>query len=186
LHGPLGNARYQEYAHHISESGGRLLKSSEDALAVTEAMTALMTDRGSAKRERRVAAALLREAWRAATSASEIAAPRLVLKTCTTCDLTCEQRPTAQAFEHLLGEAMVRAPVDGVVTVTGRRQARDRSVEIRVERGPAVVQQREDNSAHAGLRIILARLLLEMQGASVQCSATSETWVARIDFPGRT
>ena len=26
LHGPLGNARYQEYAHHISESGGRLLE----------------------------------------------------------------------------------------------------------------------------------------------------------------
>src|SRR5262245_40371387 len=38
LHGPLGNTRYQEYAHHISESGGRLLKSSEEALAVTEAM----------------------------------------------------------------------------------------------------------------------------------------------------
>jgi len=31
LHGPLGNARYQEYAHHISESGGRLLKSSGGA-----------------------------------------------------------------------------------------------------------------------------------------------------------
>jgi signal transduction histidine kinase len=185
LHGPLGNARYQEYAHHISESGGRLLKSSEDALAVTEAMTALMTDRGSAKRERRVAATLVREAWRAATSASESAAPRLVLNTCTTCDLTCEQRPTAQAFEHLLGEAMVRAGAGSAVTVTGRRQARNRSVEIRVERGPAGLQQREDNSAHAGLRIILARLLLEMQGASVLCSATSEAWVARIDFPGR-
>src|SRR5262249_9908198 len=45
LHGPLGHARYQEYAHHISESGGRLLKSSEDALAVTEAMSALIADR---------------------------------------------------------------------------------------------------------------------------------------------
>ena len=55
LHGPLGNARYQEYAHHISESGGRLLKSSEEALAVTEAMTALLADRGDARRERRPA-----------------------------------------------------------------------------------------------------------------------------------
>ena len=64
LHGPLGNARYQEYAHHISESGGRLLKSSEEALAVTEAMTALMADRGGAKRERRMAATLVRDAWR--------------------------------------------------------------------------------------------------------------------------
>ena len=32
LHGPLGKSRYQEYALHIRESGGQLLKSSEDAL----------------------------------------------------------------------------------------------------------------------------------------------------------
>ena len=62
LHGPLGNRRYQEYAHHICESGGRLLKSSEDALAVTEAMTALMTDRTRGRRERVLVSALLREA----------------------------------------------------------------------------------------------------------------------------
>ena len=77
LHGPLGNARYQEYAHHITESGGRLLKSSEEALAVTEAMTALMADRGRGKRERLIAATLLRDAWREAarTLARRGAAP---------------------------------------------------------------------------------------------------------------
>jgi signal transduction histidine kinase len=71
LHGPLGNARYQEYAHHISESGGRLLKSSEEALAVTEAMSALMADRRRGRRERLVASALLRDAWRFRVSASD-------------------------------------------------------------------------------------------------------------------
>ena len=105
LHGPLGNARYQEYAHHISESGGRLLKSSEEALAVTEAMTALMAGRGTAKRERRIAATLLRDAWREVAAPLGDAAPRLVLTTCTTCDLTCERRPTQQALEHLFREA---------------------------------------------------------------------------------
>ena len=45
LHGPLGHARYQEYAAYISESGGRLLKASEDTLAVTATMSALMADR---------------------------------------------------------------------------------------------------------------------------------------------
>jgi signal transduction histidine kinase len=40
LYGPLGHARYQEYAAHISESGGQLLRSAEDALAVTETMSA--------------------------------------------------------------------------------------------------------------------------------------------------
>ena len=171
LHGPLGNARYQEYAHHISESGGRLLKSSEEALAVTEAMTALMADRGGAKRERRIAATLVRDAWRAATSALESAAPRLVLTTCTTCDITCERRPTVQALEHLLREALGRAAAGGAVTVTGRRQAGRRSVEIgwrgsdRQRLRSSKASRREGGSS---LRIILARLLLEMQGASAR------------------
>src|SRR5262249_8311232 len=133
LHGPLGNARYQEYAHHISESGGRLLRSSEEALSVTEAMTALMADRRGAKRERRIAATLVRDAWRSAASADAV--PRLVLNTCTTCDLMCERRPTVQAFEHLLREASTYAGEMGTIAVTGRRQAGRRSVEIRATGG---------------------------------------------------
>ena len=181
LHGPLGNARYQEYAHHISESGGRLLKSSEEALAVTEAMTALMADRGGAKRERRIAASLVRDAWRSATSTLGSAAPRLVLTTCATCDLTCERRPTVQALEHLLREALGQAADGGTVTVTGRRQGGRRSVEISggSERGsdplPQAGQSDGDEASkgsdpRSSLRIILARLLLEMQGASVACT----------------
>jgi signal transduction histidine kinase len=194
LHGPLGNARYQEYAHHISESGGRLLKSSEEALAVTEAMTALMADRGGAKRERRIAATLVRDAWRAATQALGDAAPRLVLTACTTCDLTCEPRPTVQALEHLLREALRRAAQGGTVMVTGRRQAGRRSVEIRVEKGGGPLESPAERKLDAGgegsdprssLRIILARLLLEMQGASVACTASPEAWVARIAFPNQ-
>jgi signal transduction histidine kinase len=180
LHGPLGNVRYQEYAHHISESGGRLLKSSEDALAVTEAMTALMADRGGAKRERRIAAGLLRDAWRAAMSTSGSPAPRLVLTTCATCDITCEQRPTVQALEHLFGEALGVVPGPDSVTVTGRRQAGRRSLEISV-RGA----HRTEPAAGNSLRVILARLLLEMQGATLACTTNGDTWAALIEFPGR-
>jgi signal transduction histidine kinase len=180
LHGPLGNARYQEYAHHISESGGRLLKSSEDALAVTEAMTALMTDRAGAKRERRIAAGMLRDAWRAATSTSGSPAPRLVLVTCTTCDVICEQRPTVQALEHLFAEALALTPAADAVTVTGNRQAGRRCLEITV-RG----SNRAQPSAGNSLRMILARLLLEMQGATLACSTSGETWEALVEFPGR-
>jgi signal transduction histidine kinase len=181
LHGPLGNARYQEYAHHISESGGRLLKSSEEALAVTEAMTALMADRGGARRERRPAPGLLRDAWRAATSTLGSAAPRLVLTTCTTCDISCEQRPTVQALQHLFGEALARAPAAGTITVTGRRQAGRRCLEISV-RGSA---DRSALVAGNSLRVILARLLLEMQGATLTCTTSGETWAALVEFPGR-
>jgi signal transduction histidine kinase len=195
LHGPLGNARYHEYAHHISESGGRLLKSSEEALAVTEAMTALMAVRGSLRRERRAAAGLLRDAWGAATSTRE-RAPRLVLTTCTTCDITCEQRPTVQALQHLLGEALALSPAAAAIAVTGRRQAGRRSLEIQVERGsdplPPAVQRKGDGAgkgsdllAGNSLRIILARLLLEMQGATLTCTTSGETWAALVEFPGR-
>ena len=180
LHGPLGNARYQEYAHHISESGGRLLRSSEEALSVTEAMTALMADRRGAMRERRIAATLVRDAWRAAQSADM--GPRLVLNTCTTCDLRCERRPTVQALEHLLREASGYAGEKGTIAVTGRRRARQRSVEIRAA---AEADRPSAAAAHTGLRIILARLLLEMQGATLTLTSNDAAWTARIEFPGR-
>jgi signal transduction histidine kinase len=183
LHGPLGNARYQEYAQHISDSGGRLLKSSEEALAVTEAMTALMTDRSGARRERMIAATVVREAWREATSASGSTDARLTLTTCTTCDITGERRPTVQALGHLLREALAHVPAGGTIAVTGRRQGGRRSLEIRVVGG---ANPRCAGTRSGGLRVILARLLLEVQGAALSCApGTDGAWVARIEFSSR-
>jgi hypothetical protein len=42
LHGPLGDARYQEYARHINDSGSRLLQYAEEALALMHAMIGRM------------------------------------------------------------------------------------------------------------------------------------------------
>jgi signal transduction histidine kinase len=195
LHGPLGNARYQEYAHHISESGGRLLKSSEEALAVTEAMTALMADRRRGKRERLVAAALLRDAWREASSTSASTKPRLTLTTCTSCEILCERRPTVQALEHLFREAQGRMGTAGTIEVIGKRRGGRRSLAIRAAEGsdpsPRPVKDdcsggREGSDPHARLRIILARLLLEVQGATLVCTIGEDaSWTALIEFPGR-
>ena len=136
LHGPLGNARYQEYAHHISESGGRLLKSSEEALAVTEAMTALMADRGGARRERRIAATLLRDAWREATSTIARARRRVWFSPPAppATSRASSARPCRRSSTSSC-EALGRGPADGAVTVTGRRQGGRRSLEIAVETG---------------------------------------------------
>jgi signal transduction histidine kinase len=177
LHGPLGNARYQEYAHHISESGGRLLKSSEEALAITEAMTALMADRLRAKRVRLLAGPLVRDAWRAATPNAGTP-PRLILTTCNTCDIVCEHRPTAQALEHLLREAVARAPAGSAVEVIGQRQGGKRSLEITIQTG--------SEPLGSSLRVILARLLLETQGATLTCTnGEAGHWSALIELPGR-
>jgi signal transduction histidine kinase len=201
LHGPLGNARYQEYARHISDSGGRLLRSSEETLAVTQAMTALMTDRGGARRERMVATALVREAWRGAQSAARDAGARLALTTCSTCDITAERRPTVQALQHLLREALDHAAEGDVVAVKGARRAGQRSLEIRVAttavsrlacsgalcdygRGEGSDPLRADPRSR--LRVILARLLLEVQGASLSCAAAGDgSWSAVVVFPAR-
>jgi signal transduction histidine kinase len=204
LHGPLGNARYQEYAHHISESGGRLLKSSEEALAVAEAMTALMADRRAGKRERLSATTLLRDAWRDARPLSGSVKPRLALTTCATCDILCERRPTVQALEHLLREALAHVDAADSIEVTGRRDGGQRSLEIRARRAPemGVMGVRplarpaafitlgrgkgSDPLYNARLRIILARLLLEVQGATLTCTMDEdEGWSALIEFPGR-
>jgi signal transduction histidine kinase len=181
MYGPLGHARYQEYAHHISESGGRLLKSSEDALAVTEAMSALIADRMQGSRERLTAGSLVREAWKGAGIA-EARELRLATTGCNTCEIVCERRATLQTLEHLLREAAGHAPAGTSIEVKGRRRGAVRSLDIRVAGASAVAQ----TAGPGSLRVILARLLLETQGAALT-TGIDETgcWSAVVEFGAR-
>jgi signal transduction histidine kinase len=195
LYGPLGHARYQEYAAHISESGGRLLKSSEDALAVTETMSAVMADRLAGRRERVIASGLVRDAWAAADGARGSAS--LAMSNCTACDIVCERRATGQALQHLLREAVARATADGTVEVRGRRRGGARSIEIKVtsasrdggtghqEHGALAAASQDRPPTGRNLRVILARLLLEMQGATLSLWDNGEAgiWYACVAFP---
>jgi len=203
LHGPLGHARYQEYAAHISESGGQLLKSSEDTLAVAATMSALMANRPAVRRQRVLAGALLREAWGTATAGAAGGDVGLSVTTCNTCEIECERRATGQALEHLLREAIARAPHGGLVQVKGRRNGGARSIEIRVRadaraadlagEAPPQLQdgphrQSDAHIAGRSLRVILARLLLEMQGATLSLwddDTDAGLWSACVAFPLR-
>jgi signal transduction histidine kinase len=189
LHGPLGHERYQEYASHINESGGRLLKASEDTLAVTATMSALMAKRGTARRQRILASVLVQKAWATATGEEPGADDRLVLSNCNACEIECERRATEQALEHLLREAACRSQSGGRVEVKGRRRAGARSIEIRVA-AMADGGARPGPSAGAyisggNLRVILARLLLEMQGATLSLWEDENGWAACVAFPPR-
>ena len=201
LHGPLGNARYQEYAHHISESGGRLLKSSEEALAVTEAMTALMADRAGARRERLIAGdAAARRLARRGPSDGRRARRAWRSRPAPPATSPCERRPTVQALEHLLREALEHVPAGRPIKVTGKRRGgraqpgdsgpsrhpRRASPQHRRSRSRrCVVADADRTSAGNRLRVILARLLLEMQGATLVCRRDERGWSARIEFPAR-
>src|SRR5262245_20860010 len=174
LHGPLGHTRYQEYAHHICESGGRLLKSSEDALSVTEAMTALMTDRTRGHRERVLLGALLREAWEALEGA-----PPLRLRGCEGLAITCERRAARQAFEHLFRHAMTLGTIEAFEVSAAPHLAGN--LQLRAPAAPS----NEKAASGASLNLILARLLLETQGATLTCQGNDGGWLAGLGFAER-
>ncbi len=171
LHGPLGNSRYQEYAHHICESGGRLLKSSEDALAVTQAMTSLMTDRGRSRRERVAVDGLLRQAW-----AVIEAVPPVSAADCAALTIICERRTTAQALAHLLRHALMLAGPNAIEIVAWPDRAYGFDIRVLGSGG-----KRLDPDA-GDLHLILARLLLQTQDATLTCAGGEEGWSASVGF----
>ena len=194
LYGPLGHARYQEYAAHISQSGGQLLRSAEDALAVTETMSAVMADRLAARCERVTASALVREAWSGLGMLHGTF--KLSVTNCTACDIPCERRATVQALQHLLREAAERAAPGSTIEVKGRRRDGARSVVISVaapgdagEFIPSADQTDQQAYPPPGtisLRVMLARLLLEMQGSSLSFwEGEAQALSACIAFPPR-
>jgi signal transduction histidine kinase len=183
LHGPLGHARYQEYAHHISESGGRLLKSSEQALAITEAMSVLMADRSGGRREKLSLASVVGEAWHRATADALDAPARLLTAGCTGLNLLCERRATLQALEHLLCEAAALAVPGGDVEVAGGRRGGAPLLIIRVGAVAGAPEGKASGGAPGGLGVVLARLLLEAQGARLICTLAEGCWSATLLFP---
>jgi signal transduction histidine kinase len=191
LHGPLGNARYQEYAAHISESGGRLLRASEDALAVAATMSALLADmvadRRTLRRDRLPAAALCKEAW------AGMAAPpqniRFAPGGCGAVEIECDRQATFQALQHLLGEAIAHAPPGSMVTARSWSAMGGRHIEIATVAPTAgcVRESSRNSAAGDGLRVMLARSLLEMQDATLRLGGGSlaDAWSAHIAFPVR-
>ncbi|MFZ1103594.1 MAG: HAMP domain-containing sensor histidine kinase [Hyphomicrobiaceae bacterium] len=181
LHGPLGNARYQQYAAHITESGGRLLKASEDTLAVAATMSTLLADRRALRRDRAPVAALLQEAWDA------LGAPgrgvRLSVADCAAVEIDCDRQATGQALRHLLAEALARSAPD--MAIVARAAHAGTTCRVEIVGGPSRVPEAAP-AAGDGLRLILTRSLLEMQGATLSLGAGDrrpEVWSASIAFP---
>lgn len=182
LHGPL-NERYQEYAIHISESGGRMLKSSQDALAVAEAMTVLLAKTPHLPKERASAASLLDEAWRA------VGGIGMDSSGCgASCTMLVERRAATQALEHILREALNRADCPAAIEALARTQEGQQSLKIRARCAVPANTVAAEASAYpaagnGGLNILLARLLIEAQGGRLACGAEADgAWFAEVSF----
>lgn len=184
LHGPL-NERYQEYAIHISESGGRMLKSSQDALAVAEAMTVLLAKTPHLPKESVSAAALLEEAWRS------VGGTAMDASACgTACTMRVERRAATQALEHILREALNRAEgpasIDAVALDRGNLQRL--KIRARMPLANTAAAQAPAPSVYpvpgqGGLNMLLARLLIEAQGGQLTCGIEPDgAWCAEIGF----
>lgn len=159
LLGPLGHERYHEYARHIHESGRELLKSAEDALAVT---SLLATPDESRQRECLSLRELLRDAW---SFFGERPAAQGV-----TCrididpgfDVFAERRTLRQALVNLLSEGLARATPGTAIAVTATSSLGRIALRISVEETSAACAR-----GPCSLDICLARKLLELQGAEV-------------------
>jgi hypothetical protein len=152
---------------------------------VTEAMSGLMTDGGRSRRKPRPVASLLNEAWSGATRAVAPAARELAISGAVSCDIDCEERATTQGLEHLFREALRQAASGAKVTAACVRRGGGCGLEIRVQRAPDMQSTTAGSAGGDNLRTMLARMLLQMQGATVACRSDGDTWVARVAFAAR-
>jgi hypothetical protein len=129
-----------------------------------------------------MAGSLVREAWKSMAATADTAQLRLATSACNTCELACERRATVQALEHLLHEAVGHAPAGSTIEVKGRRRGAARSIEIRA----GGHRQAGETVGPGSLRVILARLLLQTQGAALSTSVDlAGSWSATIEFASR-
>ncbi|WP_045836065.1 HAMP domain-containing sensor histidine kinase [Hyphomicrobium sp. 99] len=169
--GPLGS-NYGPYARDIHASGRILLKSAEDALAIT----ALLTAPESQGRQTSRLASVLDEAC--AFAAPDLAARSIsvVRDSDAGCDILGDHQAMRQLLINLLGEAVRNGARDTALRIETRSRpgAVDVSLTIRAdENGTA----REE-----GFNMILARTLSELSGAELTTSVADGEckWTVRL------
>lgn len=154
--GPLGSTSYAGYARDIHMSGLSLLKSADDALAIT----ALLTGPNKARRSIATdAAAAAQEALR--FHATSFAARGL--KACCTIEansnILCDMQTVRQLLINLIDDAATRAAPDATLTLAARNVGAEFEIQITVS------ELSETQPAGENFSMLLARTLAELCGA---------------------
>lgn len=159
MFGPLGHPRYGEYVRHIRDSGHKLLKSTEDTLAITS----LLSETGEMAICEEVALATLARDARQIVAVDEL---RRGIAIGYDIDgdvaVMTHRRALRQALVNLLSEALARSS-DASTVVVAARTVGDK-VAISVTTSEA---QRVQSDGHASLPICLARTLIELTGGEL-------------------
>jgi signal transduction histidine kinase len=151
--GPLGDARYVEYAGHIRSSGSELLKATEDTLALTTLM-------GRADAPRRDVYPLANLMQDVGTRVGARPAHHAALVDVTVdrdCEVMVDRRVLVQAIVNVTSALLRHAPAGTSVTIAAIERAD--TVELRVMPSrPASGEVRD------ALEMCLARTLLVLAG----------------------
>ena len=174
--GPLGSETYADYARNIHRSGRTLLKSAEDALAITSLLTCA-TERINAP------LASLDDAIVEAVQfhASDIDAADLGL--CVDIDpgldVLADAQSVRQIMINLMSEAMLRADAASQLSVQSEGFSNEALVSVRV-RAPASLSCETAES----FSLLLSRTLAQFCGARLEeTAATDELWEVTVHFP---
>ena len=163
IFGPLGNARYRDYAAHIKDSGDALLRSAEDTLALS---SLLATPAPGHRIQSSSLAALTRDAWHLIEPQAarrritvEVAIPEAL-------EVAGDRRAFRQVISNLIMEATQRANGDTAILV--RAEIHGDTVQL------IVAAPNSDRHRHVGtpsIALCVARALLELQGTSLATSS---------------
>ncbi len=171
LFGPLGNARYRDYAAHIRQSGEALLKSAEDTLALS---SLLASQPISQRPQVSNLATLARDAWSSLEPSAATRTVAIDIAIPDTLDVAGDRLIHRQIIINLLIEALARAQSGTKIKIQGR--AHGDMVRFQV----AVQADQAARVTAPSLALCVASTLLEHQGSSLVASdhQAARTWTA--------
>jgi len=174
LHGPLGRPRYREYVSHIRESGEALLKTTEDALAITSVLSGIHRQSTAVVRGLAVEP-LIADAWHFIEPKAAARGIRLVLDVPAGLEILGDHRALRQALINLVEEALNRTAGGGSIAFTATANAG--AVQLAISTKSHASERRDDT-----LALHLARALIEFNGSELEIATRSGRWTARTEL----
>lgn len=159
LFGPLGHPRYEEYVRHIRDSGQKLLKSTEDTLAITSLLAASCE---AVTAEEIALASLARDARQIAATDEQRRAIPVSFDIATDIAVMAHRRALRQVFVNLIAEALSRSSQASKISVAARSVGDKVAVSVTTTAARAIL-----TDGHASLSVCLARTLIELGGGEL-------------------
>jgi signal transduction histidine kinase len=159
LFGPLGNAKYRDYAAHIKDSGDALLRSAEDTLALSSLLATQPDDR---RVQSTALSSLVRDAWFTVETQADRRGVTLEYTNFDKLEVAGNRRGLRQALANVMQEAVHRATPSSTVAITTTVQGDTVRIDMR-----AAITERARYPHHPTTAICVARALLELQNTAL-------------------